>query len=120
MRPGEIFALKWGRLRATVVKIRQRVYRGDIDTPKTPNSVRDAAISDSIAAEIELWRTVSVDSSPDAWVFPSEKLSVPIRKDNCWRRKIKPKLKQAGVGWVAFQVLRRTHSGLLSDPRMCP
>src|SRR6266852_9697259 len=34
MRPGEIFALKWARLEAQYADIRQRVYRGDIDTPK--------------------------------------------------------------------------------------
>jgi integrase len=41
MRPGEIFALTWGRLTSTYVDIRQRVYRGgnryaedgSIDTP---------------------------------------------------------------------------------------
>jgi integrase len=49
MRPGEIFALTWGRLTATYADIRQRVYRGMIDTPKTDQlvaaggSVRGAA-----------------------------------------------------------------------------
>ena len=40
MRPGEIFALTWGRLTAKYADIRQRVYRGAIDTPKTDQSVR--------------------------------------------------------------------------------
>lgn len=40
MRPGEIFALTWGRLTETYVEIRQRVYRGTIDTPKTEDSNR--------------------------------------------------------------------------------
>ena len=39
MRPGEIFALTWGRMTATYADIRQRVYRGTIDTPKTDQSV---------------------------------------------------------------------------------
>jgi len=38
MRPGEIFALTWGRLTATHAEIRQRVYRRKIDMPKTDNS----------------------------------------------------------------------------------
>ena len=54
MRPGEIFALKWEHIQPRAILIRQRVYRGDIDSPKTANSVRDAAISDSLAEEIEL------------------------------------------------------------------
>ena len=45
MRPGEIFALTWGRLGATYADIRQRVYRGLVDTPKTNQSVRKAALS---------------------------------------------------------------------------
>lgn len=35
MRPGEIFALTWKRLEAEYADIRQRVYRGEIDSPKT-------------------------------------------------------------------------------------
>src|SRR6202040_3052660 len=39
MRPGEIFALTWGRLTATFTDIRQRIYGRKIDTPKTDNSM---------------------------------------------------------------------------------
>src|SRR6266849_6383978 len=46
MRPGEIFALKWGRLTATYADIRQRVHRGTNDTPKTDQSMRKAALSE--------------------------------------------------------------------------
>ena len=56
MRPGEIFALTWGRLTATYADIRQRVYRGAIDTPKTDQSIRKAALSEGLLAEIENWR----------------------------------------------------------------
>jgi integrase len=34
LRPGEILGLKWRHLPATKADIRQRVYRGHIDTPK--------------------------------------------------------------------------------------
>jgi integrase len=115
MRPGEIFALTWGRLTATYADIRQRVYRGMIDTPKTDQSLRQAALSDGLLAEIENWRLQSIDTSPDAWVFPSEKLTTPLSKDNCWRRYFKPKLESVELSWVNFQVLRKTHSSLLAD-----
>jgi hypothetical protein len=39
MRPGEIFGLKWARMEADYADIRQRVYRGDIDSPKSVRSV---------------------------------------------------------------------------------
>jgi len=35
MRPGESFALRRGGVRATCAEVKERLYRGDIDTPKT-------------------------------------------------------------------------------------
>jgi integrase len=115
MRPGEIFGLTWGRLESEYADIKQRVYRGDVDSPKTPRSVRWAALSDGLLASIAEWRAVSIDASPDAWVFPSERLTTPLSKDNCWRRSFTPKLEPVGLGWVNFQVMRRTHSSLLAE-----
>jgi integrase len=75
MRPGEIFALTWGRLTATHADIRQRVYRRKIDTPKTDNSTRQAALSEGLAGGIESWRMMAVETRDDAWVFPSERMT---------------------------------------------
>ena len=66
-------------------------------------------------AEIEPWRALSLDSSDDAWVFPSESGKTPLGRDNVWRRRIGPKLKAAGLGWVDFHVIRRTHSTLMNE-----
>jgi len=114
MRPGEIFALTWGRLNATYVDIRQRIYRGVIDTPKTTLSIRHAALPEGLLGEIEAWRVVSIITHDDAWVFPSERMT-PMSKDNCWNRNIKPKLQKAGLGWANFLVMRRTHSTLMGE-----
>jgi len=114
MRPGEIFGLCWGRLFATYAEIVQRVYRGDIDTPKTHQSVRDAALSGGLAAEIERWREFAVDTRADAWVFPSERMT-PLSKDNCWRRHIQPRFKAVGLEWANFLVMRRTHASLMKE-----
>jgi integrase len=115
LRPGEIFGLKWGHISITHVNIRQRVYRGVIDSPKTPKSIRKAALAAGLLAEIELWREVSLNASDDAWVFPSESGKTPVSRDNLWRRRIGPKLKEAGLGWVDFHVMRRTHSTLMNE-----
>lgn len=56
----------------------------------------------------------------EMWLFPSEKLDKPIRKDCCWRRNIAPRLKAVGLGWVTFQVMRRTHSSLMNDLKVDP
>jgi len=114
MRPGEIFALRWGQLTATYADIRQRVYRGTLDTPKTDQSIRKAALSSGLLGEIERWRLLAVSVRDDAWVFPSENLT-PLSKDNCWRRSMQPKLKKAGLDWANFQVMRRTHATLMKQ-----
>jgi integrase len=121
MRPGEIFALTWGRLMATHADIRQRVYRRKIETPKTDNSYRKAALSEGLLGEIENWRLAAVTIRDDAWVFPSERMT-PLSKDNCWQRNMLPTLAKVGLGWANFLVIRRTHSTLMkqlqADPKL--
>jgi integrase len=115
MRPGEIFGLKRGRLESEYVDIQQRLYRGDIDTPKSIHSVRWAALSDGLGSAIQEWLSIQVDGSSDAWVFPSEKVTTPVSKDNCWRRHFAPKLKTVGLGWVNFHVMRKTQCSLMQE-----
>jgi integrase len=55
MRPGEIFALRRNDVTATYADVSQRVYRGDLDTPKTKKSVRLAALSGGLARDLEDW-----------------------------------------------------------------
>jgi len=119
MRPGEIFALRWDRLGSDHADIRQRVYRGLVDTPKTENSYRKAALAEGLVAELEEWKKLAVD--PNGWVFPSE-AGTPLSKDNCVRRNMQPALAAAGLDWVNFQVFRRTNSTLMkqlgADPKL--
>ncbi|MBV9506291.1 MAG: tyrosine-type recombinase/integrase [Acidobacteriia bacterium] len=112
MRPGEIFALTWGRMTASYADIRQRVYQGTIDTPKTDHSMRKAALSEGLLADIERWRMMAVVTRDDAWVFPSERMT-PLRPDNCWKRHFRSHLRKVGLGWVNFLVMRRTHATLM-------
>jgi integrase len=114
MRPGEIFGLTWERLGPDYADIRQRVYRGDIDRPKTVQSIRQAALSDGLLRDLDLWRTRSLEPRPDAWVFASER-GTPLSRDNVLRRSIRSKLAGVGLAWVTFQVMRRTHSTLMND-----
>ena len=53
-------------------------------------------------------------------MFPSETLKTPMSKDNCWRRWIAPRLSAAGLGWVNFQVMRRTHASLMRELEVDP
>ena len=82
-----------------------------VDTPKTNQSFRKVALSKGLLADVENWRSKAVD--PDGWVFPSE-AKTPMSRDNCWRRNIQPHLAGAGLGWMNFQVMRRTHATLMN------
>jgi integrase len=119
MRPGEILGLKWKHLSDESAKIEQRVYRGEIDTPKTRTSRRAIALSGGVREDIAAWRTFALDDGPEAWVFPSER-NTPLSRDNVWRRFMQPKFAEAGLGWATFQVMRRTHSTLMSELKVDP
>jgi integrase len=93
MRPGEIFGLKWLHVRGDHIEIEQRLYRGQIDSPKTNQSRRSVALSEGLQQAIARWRALAGDQGPEQWVFPSETHRTPLAKDNCWRRCIAPRLK---------------------------
>lgn len=120
MRPGEILALTWGSLAGTTAEISRRLYRGKLDTPKTQRSNREAAFSDGLLEAIEGWRGQAASTEPSAWVFPSERLTMPVGKDNLWRRCFLPKLEAVGLGWANFQVMRRTNSSLMKKFKVDP
>lgn len=114
MRPGEIFGLQWKHYKETHVEIEQRVYRGVLDSPKTFRSRRQAALSKSTRDAFDLWRSKRA-ARPEDWVFLSENPDKPEQPSNVMRRKIRPALKKVGLGWVSFQVMRRTHASLMKE-----
>lgn len=119
MRPGEIFGLTWGRIAEASAEVTQRVYRGKVDTPKTQQSVRKAALTASLIQDLESWRTSSGCSLASAFVFPSER-GTALSKDNVWRRNMQPALAKVGLGWANFQVMRRTHGTLMRQMKEDP
>lgn len=111
MRPGEIFALRWARVDSEMIEVAQRVYRGLTDNPKTERGKRQAALPPNLASDLDCWREISADPGPGALVFPSERGTF-LSRDNFLRRNIQSKLTDIGLGWVNFQVLRRTQASL--------
>jgi hypothetical protein len=100
--------------------VRQRIYRGKFDTPKSHRGVREAALSDGLLRSIGEWKAISPVTAPDAWVFPSESLTTPVSRDNLWNRHFLPKLKSVGLEWATFQVMRRTNSSLMQKSNVDP
>jgi hypothetical protein len=77
LRPGESFALRWGRVAERFLAVREGVYEGFLDTPKSECGKRDGALADGVIAGLAQWKTLAVDSSDTAFVFPSERGTPP-------------------------------------------
>jgi integrase len=121
MRPGEILALQRKHVAENCGEliIEQRLYRGDIDDPKTALSKRKVGIPPQTAEVLSVWLDL-VELKPDAWLFASENPAKPLWRDNVWYRHMKPKLETVGLEWANFQVLRRTHASLGNDIKVDP
>lgn len=115
MRPGEILGLRWRGVKEDHCEVQIRIYRGDVDSPKTQHSIRKVAFSQSILDDLNVWKEQCIDTGPDAWVFPSENGRTTLWRDNVLRRWMFPRLESVGLSWVNFQVMRRTHSSLMNE-----
>ena len=119
MRPGEILALQWKHVAEDHIQVVHRLYRGKLDRPKSERSKRKVALSLSTRKSIEQWRRQQ-SAAPEAWVFPSAKVSSPLGRDNTWRRRIRPRLKTVDLEWATFQIMRRTHASLSREAGIDP
>jgi integrase len=111
MRPGEILALRWKSVAGEMIRVEERVYKRQLDTPKN-GKAREGAISDGSLVLLRQWADLAQDPGSDGFVFPSENLSTPLSADNIWRRNMKPKLEKVGLQWATFQILRKTNASL--------
>jgi len=114
MRPGEILAVRLGNISETSILVDQRVYKGNIDTPKGRTGKRTSrlvGLSPGTLMELDLWRPTLTLTERQSFLFPTER-GTPLRRDNVWNRGMLPKLKKVGLEWATFQVLRRTNASL--------
>jgi integrase len=113
LRPGEILAIRRRNVATdgSYVAIEQRVYRGDLDTPKN-SETRQVAVPPRSSALLVEWLRAAVGPEQDAWVFASENPETPLWRDNLLRRHVRAPLEQVGLGWVDFKVMRRTNASL--------
>jgi integrase len=115
MRPGEILAIRLGRIGDHSILIDRRVYKGNIDSPKGrkgKRTNRTVALSPGTKADLAKWCSQFGERPLEDYLFASDNLRTPIRRDNLWRRSMEPKLRSVGLEWATFQVLRRTNASL--------
>ena len=120
MRPGELLAIQREHVSAdaSVIQIRQRVYRGKFATPKN-GLVRTVAIPPSTATLLRQWMENTVEPSPESFVFAGE-TGQPLWRSSLLEDYVKAKLEPIGLGWVNFQVMRRTHASLGHQAKVDP
>lgn len=122
-RVSELAGLRWRNVHSDSITIEQRFSRGDWDEPKSRASQATIAVDDHVIARIQklnslelvvragrasrCYRAVKSDG-PDDLVFQSPVKGAPMRDNNILVRHIKPVGRELGIGWVNWQVLRRS------------
>ena len=143
MRPGEIFALTWGRLTPTHAAIRIRAADTVICRATGFCATSGSATPDAAEADIRQrvyrrkidtpktshsYRQAALPEGLAAEIEARRMMAVdtrddawvfpserttPLSKDNWWHRIMRPALKKVGLDWATFQVMRRTHATLM-------
>lgn len=120
VRPGELLAIQRRQVinDASVIEIHRRVYRGKFGDPKN-GLVRTIAVPPQSAALLRDWMETAVEPDPEAFVFAGE-TGQPLWRSSLLDDHIKAKLEPIGLGWVNFQVMRRTHASLGHEAKVDP
>lgn len=114
LRPGELFALRWNDKGQNSLRIDSSITDGVEVETKTEGSNSNVWLPLSIDTELEWWRSVSNDSSPEAFIFPSAR-GTAINTNNFLFRVLKNAGRNAGVNSVTHQMLRRTCSTYMAQ-----
>jgi len=133
LRISELAGLLWRNVHVDSITIEQRYCRGDWDEPKSDASRATIAVDDHVIERIQKLKSIEVviragralqrykavkSDGPDDLVFQSVKTGAPIRDNIVLCRHIKPAARKLGVGWVNWQVLRRSYATWMSQAQV--
>jgi integrase len=110
LRPSELFALKWKCFdsEASTMSVTETVYKGNIRPwGKTKKSLAVIHIPETLAADLEVWRSECPDSSPEAFIFANQAGGF-IDTDNYRKRVLHKLARDLKLPKLTFQVIRRT------------
>jgi len=125
LRASELIGLKWGNVGVDSITVAERYCRGDWGAPKSRASNANLAVNPSVIARIHRLKTLTIEvkagtgtrrypavkaCGPEDLVFASVKDGKPMRDNNVLVRFIKPAARKLGIGFVNWQVLRRSHA----------
>jgi integrase len=114
LRIGELLALRWGNvdLEAGVLRVRQTVYEGHFDDPKTKRSNRTVPLDPKGAAILKSRKPHVIDS--EALVFGSH-TGTPLCRRNLSNRQLAPICKALGLPRIGWHSLRHSNATLLDS-----
>ena len=123
LRVSELAGLRWRNAHADSITVEQRYCRGDWDEPKSEASRATIAVDEHVIERIQRLKSIEVvlragrasrrykavkGDGPDDLVFQSVKTGAAIRDNIVLSRHIKPAGRKLDIGWVNWQVLRRS------------
>lgn len=115
LRIGEAQGLEWRHLgldTRPVVKVRQRIYRGELGPPKTSAGRRDVPLSPAMARTLRELRAQSKWADDSDPVFPNRS-GKPLNQTSIRHRHLRPVLEEVGAPWASFHTLRHTCASML-------
>jgi len=112
LRRGELFALRWQDLDETsrTLTVREAVYEGTFDTPKTAAGLRQIPLAESAFALLATWKAArATHVAPDKLVFATRS-GKPIAPNNVLRRWVFPACEAQQLPHATWLTFRRTYS----------
>lgn len=133
LRVSELAGLRWRNIHADSITIEERYCRGDWDEPKSGSSQATISVDRHVIERLHRLKSIEVairagrglrrykavksDGQNDL-VFQSVVTGAPMRDNNILSRHIKPAARKLGIGWVNWQVLRRSCATWLQQAGM--
>jgi integrase len=138
LRVSELIGLKWEDVHPDSLTIDERYCRKDWSQPKTTASSATIAVDGQVIERILGLKDMEVtinwgargarktfklvrSHGPGDLVFQSLRAGAPMSDHNILSRHIKPAARKLGIGWVNWQVLRRSYATWLieagADPK---
>jgi integrase len=123
LRASELIALRWRNIHEDSITIAEEFCRGEWGAPKSEASNATIPVNREVIQRIQRLKTLTVEvragravrkypavksAEPDDLVFQSPVKGMPMRDNNVLVRYIKPAARKLGIGWVNWQVLRRS------------
>lgn len=119
LRIGELLALRWSALDLDnrTLAVRESVFEGTFQAPKTPKAVRTIPLGSHAVAALARHRERAKRKEPGDLVFGNAN-GLPMRESKLLTRVLQPAAETAGLGRVTWHQFRHIHSSLLNDLRV--